>query len=217
MYRAKTFWTSFSNGALNWIYPPQCALCTRIGQPPVCSVCLSEMSPLPPLSEAAADDVLSFRLSAFEYEGRAAQAVRRLKYSRATSLAAFMADAVKTAVSEADLEEGRVVVPVPIHWRRRCARGFNQAELLCEAFPDETIQTNLLIRTRPTPSQAGLNADERRRNLTGAFKVLGRLDGQRVLLVDDVLTTGHTGRECARALLEAGAIDVGLVTFAAEL
>ncbi len=217
MYRAKTFWISFSNAALDWIYPPQCALCTHIGQPPVCGVCLSEMRPLPPLSEPTADDVLSFRLSAFEYEGRAAQAVRRLKYSRATSLAAFMADAVKTMACETDMADGRIVVPVPIHWRRRCARGFNQAELLCQAFPAQTIQKKLLIRTRPTPSQAGLNADERRRNLTGAFKVLSSLAGQRVLLVDDVLTTGHTGRECARALIEAGAIDVGLVTFAAEL
>lgn len=216
MYRAKTFWTSFSN-AIGWIYPPQCALCTRIGEPPVCGVCLSEMRPLSPLSEPTADDVLSFRLSAFEYEGRASQAVRRLKYSRATSLAGFMADAVKTTACQTEMAKGRIIVPVPIHWRRRCARGFNQAELLCEAFPAADIRRNLLIRTRATPSQAGLNADERRRNLTGAFKVLGHLDGKRVLLVDDVLTTGHTGRECARALLGAGAIDVGLVTFAAEL
>lgn len=217
MYRAKTFWTSFSNAALEWIYPPQCALCTRIGEPPVCGVCLSEMRPLPALSEPSADDVLSFRLSAFEYEGRAAQAVRRLKYSRATSLAAFMADAVKTAVCEADMAEGRIVVPVPIHWRRRCARGFNQADLLCEAFSPEVVKRNLLLRSRATPSQAGLNADQRRLNLAGAFSVLGRLDGLRVLLVDDVLTTGHTGQECARALMSAGCIDVGIVTFAAEL
>ena len=217
MSRAKTLWISFSNQALDWIYPPQCALCTRIGEPPVCNVCLSEMRPLPVLSEPSADEVLSFRLSAFEYEGRAAQAVKRLKYSRATSLATFMADAVKTAACEADMADDRIVVPVPIHWRRRCMRGFNQAELLCEAFEREQIRNNLLIRARPTPSQAGLNADQRRRNLNGAFKMLGRADGLRVLLVDDVLTTGHTGRECARALMAAGAIDVGLVTFAAEL
>lgn len=217
MFKAKTFWTSFSNSTLNWIYPPQCALCSRIGEPPVCGVCLSEMRPLPALSEPSADDVLSFRLSAFEYDGRAAQAVRRLKYSRATSLAPFMADAVKTAAYEADLSEGRIIVPVPIHWRRRCTRGFNQAELLSEAFPRALVHTNLLLRTRATPSQAGLNADQRRRNLNGAFRVTASANGLRILLVDDVLTTGQTGRECAKALIAAGAIDVGLVTFAAEL
>ena len=94
-------------------------------------------------------------------------------------------------------------------------RGFNQAEMLAERFPN--VRLGALIRVRATASQAGLNAEQRKRNLTGAFQVKGRLDGQRVLLVDDVLTTGQTGRECAKVLLAAGAIDVGLVTFAAEL
>src|SRR5205807_1150060 len=114
---------------------------------------------------------------------------------RATSLAAFMADAVKTVVCEADMADGRLIVPVPIHWRRRCVRGFNQAELLCEAFDRQDVRRNLLIRTRPTPSQAGLNANQRQRNLNGAFKAMEAIEGMRILLVDDVLTTGHTGRE----------------------
>ncbi|MEA2552836.1 MAG: hypothetical protein QOJ65_1012 [Fimbriimonadaceae bacterium] len=217
MSKAKPFWTSFSKIALDWVYPPQCALCTRIGTPAVCEVCASEMTPLPTLYEERLDDVLSFRLSVYSYDGRAGQAVRRLKYSRATSLAGFMADAIKTMACEADLMDGRIVAPVPIHWRRRASRGFNQAELLCGSFPRPSVRKDLLIRTRPTSPQAGLSADQRRRNLTGAFRVQGRVDGQRILLVDDVLTTGQTGRECGRVLLEAGAIEVGLVTFAAEL
>ena len=217
MRRAKALWTSFSKGALDWIYPPQCALCARIGQPTVCAVCASDMRPLEIFHDDRLDPLLSFRASAYEYEGRAAQAVRRLKYSRATSLAAFMSDAIKTVACDAGLVDDRLVLPVPIHWSRRCVRGFNQAELLCEALPKEQVRTTVLARIKPTASQAGLNADQRRKNLTGAFQVRGKLDGQRILLVDDVLTTGQTGRECARVLLEAGAIEVGLLTFAAEL
>jgi len=216
MSRAKTLWTSFSNAALEWIYPPQCALCARIGSPPVCEVCASEMYPLPALSEDTPDPVLSFRLSVFQYDNRAAHAVRRLKYSRATSLAAFMSNAITETACEADVVEDRMIVPVPIHWSRRCKRGFNQAELLCDGFAREQVDKTLLLRTRRTPPQASLRAEERRKNLDRAFVARERIDGKRVLLVDDVVTTGSTARECARVLIAAGAIDVGLVTFAAE-
>lgn len=217
MRQAKTCWTSFSSSGLSWLYPPQCALCTRIGSSPVCEVCASDMRPLPPLQEGRADAVLSYRLSAFEYSGRAAQAVKRLKYSRATSLGSFMAAAIFQVAAETELVTGRIVIPIPIHWSRRASRGFNQAEILCEAFPREAVRKGVLLRTRRTQPQAGLNQDQRQSNLVGAFAVRDRLDGQRVMLIDDVLTTGQTGRECARVLLDAGALEVGLVTFAAEL
>jgi competence protein ComFC len=217
MYRARTLWTSCYNATLDWIYPPQCALCTRIGSPSVCDICASEMTPLEPLSEESADKVLSFRLAAYSYENRASQAVKRLKYSRATSLALFMADAVASIANETDVASDRIVVPVPIHWTRRSVRGFNQAEMLCEAFPAETVRRDILYRAKATAPQASLKAEQRRVNLVNAFRVRGKLDGQRILLVDDVVTTGHTARECAKVLMEAGAIEVGLVTFAAEL
>ncbi len=217
MRTAKTLWINCYNAALDWIYPPQCALCTRIGSPPVCEVCTSEMTPLVALEEESQDKVLSFRISVYAYDGRAAQAVRRLKYSRATSLACFMAQAVSTSACDSDVVDGRMIVPVPIHWSRRCSRGFNQAELLCESLPHEQLATKVLVRAKPTAPQASLKAEQRRTNLVGAFKVRGDIEGQRILLVDDVVTTGHTARECARVLMEAGAIDVGLITFAAEL
>ena len=217
MSTARTLWTNCCNAALDWIYPPQCALCARIGSAAVCEVCASEMKPLVPLQEDSPDKVLSFRLSAYEYESRAAQAVRRLKYSRATALAPFMSNAVTAMACETDVVADRIIVPVPIHWSRRCARGFNQAELLCQAFPRDAVRGHLLYRTKATAPQASLKAEQRRVNLVDAFRVRGDVDGMRILLVDDVVTTGHTARECAKALIDAGAIEVGFITFAAEL
>lgn len=217
MRTARTSWTKSFDAALSWLYPQQCALCSRIGMSSVCEECASEMQPLATFQDEAADAVLSFRLSAFSYDGRAAQAVRRLKYSRATALGSFMSAAVYDIADKSAVVDGRMVVPVPIHWTRRCARGFNQAELLCERFPKQLIHRRLLIRAKATAPQASLKAEQRRVNLVDAFRVSESVKGQQILLVDDVVTTGHTARECARVLMDAGAIDVGLLTFAAEL
>jgi ComF family protein len=102
------------------------------------------------------------------------------------------------------------VVSVPMHWRRRLARRFNQAQLLAQGVARELsvpYSSRILIRTRNTPSQVGLSARERIRNVRGAFRVRRPrlLAGKAVLLVDDVVTTCATASECARALRRAGA------------
>ncbi len=103
------------------------------------------------------------------------------------------------------------MVPVPIHWTRRFERGFNQAELLAEPLrPD----LGTLARIRGGAPQASLTPEERRTHLEGAFRAKRRLEGEAVLLIDDVATTGHTGIECAKALKAAGAERVGLLTLA---
>jgi ComF family protein len=109
------------------------------------------------------------------------------------------------------------VVPVPLHWSRRWRRGYNQAEILARGVSRRHGLPLLraLVRTRPTPPQHG-DAAERRRNVRGAFGVhrTAAIAGRRLLLVDDVFTTGATVNGCALALAEAGAADVGVLTLA---
>jgi ComF family protein len=110
------------------------------------------------------------------------------------------------------------VVPVPLHEQRFRDRGFNQAELLSRRLtPDrDRIVTALIRRMRATPQQVGLDASARRRNVAGAFAVVdpGVISGKRIVLVDDVMTTGSTLQQCAIVLLEAGAASVSAVTLA---
>jgi ComF family protein len=127
-----------------------------------------------------------------------------------------MAQAGRELLSDAD-----ALVPVPLHWRRLWMRRFNQAAALARAI-SATSGVPLLIdtlkRRKATPQQVGLSRSERAANVQGAFRVpaVQRVNviGRRLVLVDDVLTTGATVDACARALLRAGATRVDVLVFA---
>ena len=117
------------------------------------------------------------------------------------------------------LTAGADLVPVPLHPTRRRQRGFNQAELLAAALARGSglaVSPGVLVRRKDTPPQAGLSSAARRKNVAGAFAVRhrSRVMGRTLVLVDDVTTTGATAGACARALMEAGAAEVRLVTAA---
>jgi ComF family protein len=110
------------------------------------------------------------------------------------------------------------IVPMPLHWVRRWSRGFNQAELLAQAIARQTglPVRELVRRKRSTAAQAGLTNQGRRTNVTGAFGLSKRTDarGLKLLLIDDVFTTGATAGACAQVLKRAGAERVAVLTLA---
>ena len=109
------------------------------------------------------------------------------------------------------------VVPVPLHWTRRWTREFNQSLFLARVVAEEfslPLEEGAVRRVRPTPHQTGLSARERRRNLRGAFRVVGDVKGKGLLLVDDVATTLSTASEVARTLAKGGAREIHLLVLA---
>ncbi len=198
---------------LGWLSAPCCACC---GQPfafesgagSLCGACLQKH---PAYARARA---------VFRYDDESRDLILGLKHADRTelapTLARWMARSGATLIAECDL-----VVPVPLHWTRLALRRFNQAGLLAQAIgrlSDRPVETRALTRRRATRSQGHLGRLARHRNVQGAMTVTARFKSlvanRRILLVDDVITTGATAETAAKALISAGAAAVDVLALA---
>jgi ComF family protein len=155
-------------------------------------------------------------VAAYPFEGPIRSAILAFKYGARTRLAPFLASTLAARLATRPLMVD-CVIPVPLSRGRLQSRGFNQSELLARPLAEVNgwvLDFTSLVRARDTRQQTELPARERRANVVGAFAVVRpeAVQGKRVLLVDDVCTTGATLEACATPLLEAGAAGVwGLV------
>jgi ComF family protein len=152
-------------------------------------------------------------LAAFVYGGAVAQAIARLKFERRPDVARPLSAALRRAALAMRADPPDVVIPVPLHPRRLIERGFNQSALLAAPVARDLrarLLPRALSRLRDTERQVTLDRKARATNMAGAFTVEqpDAVRGQRVLLIDDVRTTGATLRACGEALLAAEALDV---------
>ena len=151
------------------------------------------------------------------YAGPLRQALHALKFRGKRPLARPLAELVRSQCAAVLRSGGEALVPVPLARARLRERGFNQAELIADRLGDLIglpVRRHWLARVRETPPQTDLPAEDRKTNVGGAFAARSGVAGHHVILVDDVLTTGATCRECARALRRAGARRVDVVTVA---
>lgn len=187
---------------LPWI-GPACPLCARpLEGPGPCGRCLVR----PPRWQAA--------IAPLAWAFPVDRLVARLKYGGAIAHARLLGGLLADAVSGREVD---VIVPVPLHRGRLRERGYNQALEIARPAARRLgvpLAPAGAMRVRPTPPQAGLPAKHRLRNVKGAFACPRRFDGQVVAIVDDVLTTGGTASDLARALLGAGAVRVEVWTAA---
>ena len=148
------------------------------------------------------------------YEGRLREWIHLYKYGRVKTMVRPLGDLLAAALPRHEAFDA--VVPVPLHWRRRWQRGFNQSELLARAVARRTGFPVLpaLRRLRHTSTQTGLSNTARRKNVAAAFACRRNVTGLRLLLIDEVLTTGSTAAACSAVLRRAGAARVVLLTVA---
>ena len=203
--------------ALDVLFPVRCIGCGRSGAY-ICVACLTQVKHPPP-EPPPEGGPLTGVLTPFAYEGVVRTAVQHLKYRGIRSLVPEMARPMAWELAVA-VPPPFSLVPVPLHPTRLRERGFNQAELLAWELArllDAPLSTGALRRKVDTPSQVDTSTRaERLRNVRDAFAAEGPLDGETVVLVDDVTTTGATLSAAAQALLSAGALRVYGLTFAHE-
>ncbi len=221
--------------------PQLCAACREpVDGAGLCATCWSKLSFIAPpycerlgipftydpgpgvLSMEAIADPPAYRRAraAVRYDDVARTLIHAFKYGDRLDLAPTMGRWMANAGAEL-LRDADAIVPVPLHWRRQWMRRFNQSALLAEVVSRASGVPAIyraLKRIKATPQQVGLSQSARALNVQGAFRVpddgKGEVAGRRLLLIDDVLTSGATMDACARALLRAGAAQVDALTFA---
>jgi ComF family protein len=227
---------SFGRAALDFALPPRCAGCGIITEDvhSFCAECWKQIEflgdggclicgiPLIATEEATCGACLAVQpritrtRAAVAYDDMSRGLAIRLKYGRKVAIARTMARFMAPLVGSS---EDTVLVPVPLHRSRLWARGFNQSALIARELSRRLgvpANATVLRRTRRTPPLKGMSPQQRRKTVGGAFAVKDKeaVAGRRVILVDDVLTTGSTADACARALQRAGAARVELVSWA---
>jgi len=231
---AKTLYHSF----LDLLFPPACLLCRdtlsnhgicdecserfEAVTPPFCTVCGSTFA-----TDAGGNHLcgrcikknppFDIAASIYLYQGDLSRAVRLLKYSKKSLFGSHLGGLMKNHRLSAISYDA--IVAVPLHIARLRERGFNQSQLLAEGLGESIfldVDKYILERVRPTGSQAGMSSKERQANVRGAFCLRRGVDvaGKRILLIDDVYTTGATVKECSRVLKKGGASVVNVLTLA---
>lgn len=184
----------------------------RNGVCPACADALERLREKRAALDREADrppDGVTYVHAAYPYEGEAKRLIRRLKFESVRAAAVPLAE----EMAYLDAGEEEMIVPVPTDERRRRKRGFNQSTLLAEHMAKMIGMPvrEALQRTESRAPQRGLNAEQRKKNLAGCMRAEDCVRGKRILLVDDVYTTGATVSEAARALLAAGVKSVGVI------
>lgn len=223
-------------GILDLVYPSFCLICENVEQDSyLCAKCLEKIEIIgeqrcrkcgTPCESYLCPDC-KVREYAFEYacsagvfDGVLREAIHLFKYRGQVVIAKPLADLMIRCFPDTKLS-GRIdaVIPIPIHSSRLLERGFNQSEELARQFCNKTripLVTDVLYKSRKTPRQVGLPFDVRVVNVAGSFGIRHavKIRGKRVMLIDDVITTGSTVSEAARTLREAGAAVVYAYTLA---
>jgi ComF family protein len=243
MRTAKQVFCGLFDPLFNLVFPDDCRVCgeplREVSRIPVCSTCLKDPAPLTaeffcvacrtpflnraPLDESGRCTLCRLGVAGFDavysygsYEGSLRKLIHLFKYGGVQPLARPFGEFLARVLPRD--EHFDLIVPMPLHWRRRFERRFNQSALLAREISTrwDVPVRGVVGRRRATAPQAGLTNAKRRKNVAGAFRMKRgtRLDGLHVLLVDDVLTTGASAAACSRVLKRAGAARVTVLALA---
>ena len=209
---------SWKSKVLNLLFPPKCVFCGRLtGSGSVCSDCEKSILTDEPRKRTLPGDIVC--VAPFRYDGEVRRSILRFKFEGRDHYAGAYGEIMARTAALELADEFDLVTWVPVSKKRRQERGYDQSELLaravCRVWNVEAVST--LKKVHHNAAQSGMeSAEQRRANVLGVYETADRerFAGKRLLLVDDILTTGSTVSEAARVLLLAGAEKVSVLTLA---
>lgn len=208
---------------LNLIYPNVCGFCGDINKENICTECSKKIEKYKILRiEKSTNQYIEKQCFIYKYEGEIREAILKFKFQEEAYLYRTFAEMILDNLEVCEyIKTFDVIIPVPIHRKRRLERGYNQSELIANEISKQlriNIERNILIKIRNNPKQSTLKLEERKNNVKNAYEAREnqKIKNRKILIIDDIFTTGNTVNECAKKLKEAGASKVSVLTIARD-
>lgn len=208
--------------ALNLIFPKVCGFCKCLSNSYLCNDCGKKMHSLEKnVIQTYSEKFFETHCWIFEYENEIRDRIVEYKFEDQSYLCNFFCEVILENKIVCDyIELFDYIVPVPLHKKRLKERGYNQSELIAKAISARGLKiefrNDILKKVKNIKPQSTLNQNERIKNVINAFEVNTNknINGKKILIFDDVFTTGSTANECAKALYQCGSRNIGICTLA---
>ena len=210
---------------LNLIYPPVCGICGKLNSNFLCKKCQKELEAEAVFGIDNIENNTKYfdeHLYIFKYEGIIRRTIIKYKFKEETYLyKTFVNFLLKNKKFFEKIKKYDTIIPVPISKKRYKIRGYNQSELIGKDLSKKlniNIGTEYLFKTKNIMEQSKLSKEERAKNIQGVYKLINKekLENKKILLIDDVYTTGSTVNECSRILRKANPKKIGVLTLAKD-
>lgn len=215
---------NFLDCVLNFIFPPVCGICLKTSKKYICEECM-ELIKFKSLNKIDTYDNKNFKehLYILKYEGIIRQRMLDYKFKEKSYLHRSFSEMILDSKENIEfIKKYDVLIPIPIHKDRMRTRGYNQSELIAKDLAYEIknikLENRVLIKTKNIIAQSSLNKKQRENNIKDVYQIksVEKVMNKKILLLDDIYTTGSTVNECAKILKEAGCKEVGIITIAKD-
>ncbi len=217
---------NFLKKALDFIFPPSCGICGKIAENYLCENCKQNLINSKMFLNKVKlyqDKYINEHFYVFSYEGIIREKILQYKFKEYSYLSnTFCEFFINNKKLYGFLKKYDIITPVPISNLRMRERGYNQSDLIAKKvakFANITYYPKILIKSKNNKPQSTLNKEQRLENVKNVYKIqnIAKIKERRILLFDDIYTTGATANECARILKQAGAQNVGILTFTKDI
>lgn len=215
---------NFLDCVLNLVFPPVCGICLKTSKRYICEDCM-ELIKFKSLNKIDVYNDKNFKkhLYILKYEGIIRQRILDYKFKEKSYLHRSFSEMILNSKKNIEfIKEYDVLIPVPIHKDRMKIREYNQSELIAKdlvhGIKDIKLENSVIIKNKNIVAQSSLNRKQRENNIKDVYQIknIEKIINKKVLLLDDIYTTGSTVNECSKVLKEAGCKEVGIITIAKD-